>query len=97
MPPVAHGRVLVDPDRPKAALTPGRLGINMNFLLDDETQRKPKRPLHAALKEMGVRSLRFPGGEDSDGYLWSVPPFSGSIPTLARTGTGEWPANDRRF
>jgi alpha-N-arabinofuranosidase len=97
MPSVADGRILIDPDRPKAALAPGRLGINMNFLLDDETERRPKRPLQAALKEMGVRSLRFPGGEDSDGYLWSVAPFSSSVPTLARTGTGEWPANDRRF
>jgi hypothetical protein len=97
MPAVAHGQILIDLDRSKAALARGRLGINMNFLLDDETERKPKRPLYEALKEMGVRSLRFPGGEDSDGYLWSVPPFSGSVPTLARTGTAEWPANDRRF
>ena len=97
MPSVARGQILIDLDRPKAALTSSRLGINVNFLLDDETQRKPKRPLQAALKEMGVRSLRFPGGEDSDSYLWSVPPFSGSVPTLARTGTEEWPANDRRF
>lgn len=91
------GAVLIDPDRRKADLTKTRLGINLNFLLDDEAARRPRRPLQAALKEMGVGSLRFPGGEDSDGYLWSVPPFTESVPTLARTGRGEWPANDVRF
>ncbi|MGD9730371.1 MAG: hypothetical protein AB7V39_28910, partial [Nitrospiraceae bacterium] len=91
------GTVLIDPDRRKADLTKTRLGINLNFLLDDEAARRPRRPLQAALKEMGVGSLRFPGGEDSDGYLWSVPPFTESVPTLARTGRGEWPANDVRF
>lgn len=94
---VPHGTILIDLDRTKAHLTNERLGINLNFLLDDDRERLPKRPLQAALKEMGVRSLRFPGGEDSDSYLWSVPPFSKSVPTLARTGPGEWPANDRRF
>ena len=94
---LAPGAVLIDLDRKKAELTNRRLGINLNFLLDDGVERRPKRPLEAALREMGVGSLRFPGGEDSDGYLWSVPPFSKSVPTLARTGTAEWPANDSRF
>lgn len=46
---------------------------------------------------MGVRYLRFPSGEDSDAYLWSVPPYSRPLPTLARTGPAEWPAKDLRF
>ena len=97
MPSAARGQILIDLNQQIAVVGPGRLGINLNFLVDDETERHPKRPLQAALKEMGVQSLRFPGGEESDGYLWSVPPFSRSVPTLARTGAAEWPANDRRF
>ena len=94
---LTQGRILIDPDNRKADLASRRLGINLNFLLDDDKARAPKKSLQSALREIRVQSLRFPGGEDSDGYLWSVPPFSKSIPTLARTGPAEWPANDSRF
>jgi hypothetical protein len=41
------------------------------------------RPLVEALREMGVKSLRFPGGDKSDWHLWSVPPFNRPSPAIA--------------
>jgi hypothetical protein len=71
------------------------IGINLDYLMDSD-RRRPDAPrsTEAALREMGVRFLRYPGGEKSDTYLWSVPPWTGPRPTLARTGPSEWPAND---
>lgn len=60
------------------------VGINVDYLVDHDANRRPSaRPLEAALREMGVRSLRFPGGDKSDNHLWSVPPFDRPRPTLA--------------
>lgn len=72
------------------------IGINMDYLMDSD-RRRPNAPrsTEAAIREMGVRFLRYPGGEKSDSYLWSVAPWNGPKPTLARTGPSEWPANDR--
>jgi len=71
-------------------------GINMDYLMDSD-RRRPDAPrsTEAAIREMGVRYLRYPGGEKSDSYLWSVAPWDGPKPTLARTGPSEWPASDR--
>ncbi len=63
---------------------PRVIGINIDYLVDHDANRRPgARPLVEALKEMGVRSLRFPGGDKSDNHLWSVPPFDRPRPTLA--------------
>jgi alpha-N-arabinofuranosidase len=70
------------------------IGVNVNFLLDDDEHRpKALTNLAEALKDAGVKYLRYPGGEKSDAYLWSVPPYTQSVPTLARWATGEWPDN----
>jgi alpha-L-arabinofuranosidase len=50
------------------------LGINTDFFVDDDANRPSSRKLDEALAEMGVKYLRYPGGEKSDGYLWSVAP-----------------------
>ncbi|UCC68910.1 MAG: alpha-L-arabinofuranosidase [Armatimonadota bacterium] len=63
---------------------PRVIGINVDYLVDHDANRPAgARPLEAALREMGVRSLRFPGGDKSDNHLWSVPPFDKPQPTLA--------------
>lgn len=62
------------------------IGINLDFLMDDDRYLKPKRSTTAALQAMGVRFLRYPGGNKSDLYLFSRPPYDKSLPTLARTG-----------
>jgi alpha-N-arabinofuranosidase len=70
------------------------IGINVNFLLDDDANRiNAVARLAEALKAAGVKYLRYPGGEKSDNYLWSVPPYATSEPTLARWATGEYPQN----
>lgn len=63
------------------------IGINVNFFMDSD-YFGPKRSTEDALKAMGVKWLRYPGGEKSDMYLWSVPPFDKPRPTMARTGKG---------
>jgi alpha-L-arabinofuranosidase len=71
------------------------VGINANYLMDDDHGRTIRaRSTLDALKEIQPKFMRYPGGEKSDAYLWSVPPFDRSIPTLSRTGTCEWPSGD---
>lgn len=63
------------------------VGINLNFFMDSD-YFGPRRSTVDALKAMGVKWLRYPGGEKSDMYLWSVPPYDKPRPTMARTGKG---------
>ena len=51
------------------------VGVNLNYIRDADANRPGARPLDAALKDMGARWLRYPGGEKSDFYLWSQPPY----------------------
>ena len=62
------------------------IGINVDYFMDDDKYLRPARRTADALKAMGVRYLRYPGGNKSDLYLFSVPPYEKSQPTLARTG-----------
>lgn len=64
------------------------VGINVDYFTDDDNYLKPARRTADALKAMGVKYLRYPGGNKSDFYFFSVPPYEESIPTLARTGKG---------
>ena len=63
-----------------------RLGININHLTDGKAVHDSNRPLKTALSAMGCKWLRFPGGEKSDAYLWSNPPFTAPSPRCCRTG-----------
>ena len=51
------------------------VGINLNYIRDSDANRPHARALSKALKDLGVRWLRYPGGEKSDFYLWSLPPY----------------------
>lgn len=85
--------IKVDANRTVRSLSQRPIGINMNFIMDDDANRlEATTPITEALRSMGVKYLRYPGGEKSDTYLWSVPPFKQSIPRLARIGTCEWPS-----
>lgn len=57
------------------------VGINLNYLRDADANRPQARPLKEALADLGVRWLRYPGGEKSDFYLWSQPPYDKPNPT----------------
>ena len=65
------------------------IGINVNFLTDGIHLHQQPTSLADAIKRLGVKFLRYPGGEKSDGVLWSTPPFEKPRPTLARTGQRE--------
>ena len=52
---VIQASITVHADQVQADLTRNPLGINLNFLTDDDTMRSPVRPLQDALQEMGVR------------------------------------------
>jgi alpha-L-arabinofuranosidase len=64
------------------------IGINVNYLMDDDKYLQPAIRTADALKAMGVRYLRYPGGNKSDLYLFSSPPYEKAEPRLARTGKG---------
>ncbi len=74
-----------------------RLGINVNHLTDGMRLHNAGQSLADALREMGVRWLRFPGGEKADAYLWSSPPCEVPRPRCARTGPGQAGDLFRRF
>ena len=89
-PSVAWSETLrIFPDQVVKTLTETHpLGINVNFFNDNDHYLHPARPLSAALKEMGVGYLRYPGGDKSDYYLFSVPPYERAIATPSQTGPG---------
>jgi hypothetical protein len=71
------------------------VGINLDYFMDDDHYLNPARSTTEALKAMGVKYLRYPGGNKSDFYLFSKPPWERSEPTLARTGKGAVGGRDR--
>ena len=73
------------------------IGINLDYLMDDDTRLStaPARSTRDALAAMGVKFLRYPGGEKSQNYLWSVSPWTSATPRSALPKT--WPATDKNF
>lgn len=51
----------------------------------------------SALKSMGMKMLRYPGGEKSDNYLWSSSPYDRAKPEVLLTGNCNFPSGDTRF
>lgn len=45
------------------------VGINLNFIMDGGRFPKAKKNVTEAVKELGTKYLRYPGGEKSDLYL----------------------------
>jgi len=75
-----------------------RLGINVDYWWDDDGNRVAgSATLRSALIDMGPKYWRYPGGEKSDGYLWSTPPFTAPNPQLARVSSQDWPSNDALY
>lgn len=74
------------------------IGINVNHLMDDKyIYPAPTISTTDALRGMGAKFMRYPGGEKADNYLWSVAPFTSSNPRWARTSYNDWPTGDTRF
>ena len=69
------------------------VGINMNYLMDGTfINASTPQQTGDALKELGVKFLRYPGGEKSDNYLFSAPPYTSSSPRMALPGNCPWPS-----
>src|SRR4030042_6679641 len=58
------------------------VGINLDYFMDDDNYLQPARRTADALKAMGVRYLRYPGGNKSDFYFFSRPPWEKAEPIL---------------
>jgi alpha-L-arabinofuranosidase len=80
--------VVVYPDTVLNDVSRHPIGINLDYFMDGGRYPNAKRNTTAALKAMGVKYLRYPGGDKSDLNLFSVPPYDRARPTLARTGKG---------
>jgi alpha-L-arabinofuranosidase len=79
-------RLVIDPTLIRQRVAPHSLGLNVNFLADHAEMRGLGQGYLAALKQLSPRSLRYPGGEKSNEYFWSQPPWTESRPTLSYTG-----------
>jgi alpha-N-arabinofuranosidase len=73
-----------------------QIGINTCILTDDDQCyfRNPARPYNDAIKELGVKYLRYPGGYKSDVIFWSNPPYDKSNPALVYKESSKWPSSD---
>ena len=68
------------------------IGINLNYFMDGGRFPNPEQSVMEALGDMGVKYLRYPGGEKSDLYMFSTPPYEKSQPTVSRTiGLEDYP------
>jgi len=75
-----------------------KLGINTDYWWDDDANRLSGAPsLSDAISALNLKNWRYPGGEKSDGYLWSTPPFSAPNPLLARISANDWPSSDPAY
>ncbi len=64
------------------------VGINLDYFMDGDRFPAASQSVATVLSDMGVKYLRYPGGDKSDLTLFSVPPYEKAHPTLARTGKG---------
>jgi alpha-L-arabinofuranosidase len=93
---LSFGQIVVDASAIVSNVSHHPIGMNMNYLMDG-SYLTPSKTNKDALTNMGVKFLRYPGGEKSDNYFWSVSPWSSSSPHFTRTGSCEWPSGDSRF
>ncbi len=96
----AQNNVSVNPANVLNDVSSKPFGINMNTFTDDDANRPAgARPLRTALTDLGAKFLRFPGGEKSDLYMWSKPPYNDPrTASLARDNANlDWPAADARI
>ena len=73
-------KIKLHPEKTIAANRLNVPGINVNYFRDADANRKG-RPLHEALKDMGVKHLRYPGGSKSDRHFFAKPPYERCEPT----------------
>ena len=88
--------VTVDAGNVLKTLSGKENGINLDYLMDG-SYLSPAVSTTQSLKNIKANLLRYPGGEKSDNYLFSVAPYNSSSPRMALTDTCFWPSNDFKF
>lgn len=84
--------LIVRLDSVLSVLSPHPVGVNVNYLMDGGRFPEAKHSLEEALREMGIRYARFPGGEKSDLHMFSPPPYDRPCTSLSRTvGLDDYP------
>jgi len=91
LPATAQATVTVDAGHIIKRLNGLENGINLDYLMDG-SYLDPTTPLSTSVKNMGIKLLRYPGGEKSDNYLWSAAPWTAAAPRMALTdAVACWP------
>ena len=77
------GQLVVDTGNALRVHEENPIGINLNYIRDHDDNRKDGAiPLEQAMREMGVRWLRYPGGEKSDWHFFASPPYEEADPVI---------------
>lgn len=80
---VAEDVVIVDTNMVLRAIPGNPLGIQCNYLRDDNHNRPTGSPsIQSVMRQMGIRWVRYPGGEMSDWYFFARPPYTKSAPVV---------------
>ncbi|MGF1484764.1 MAG: hypothetical protein ACFBZ8_10420 [Opitutales bacterium] len=87
--------IVVNVDQRIATVEDTPVGLNVSYLMDDDTRISRDTSTDAALAEMRVGYLRYPGGEKADNYLWSTAPWTQPAPIAARPHA--WPTTNNDF
>jgi alpha-N-arabinofuranosidase len=97
---------LVSTDSTVATSPDARLGVNVNYWMDNQAIRTgTPRTLAAALADLKPKIIRYPGGEKADGTTFfqtanqGASGGAGPNPRLNRIGTGgdAWPSSDAGY
>jgi len=82
----ANEVIEVDTSKTIRSIERNPLGINYNYLRDDDANRlEGAPPLSEVLKELNVKWVRYPGGEKSDHYRFALPPYTEVNPVVKET------------
>lgn len=65
--------IVVDGSAKKKSIPDSPVGINLFMLYDDDGSMPRRFPMHKALRNLGVKSVRFNEGEYGDWYLFTHP------------------------
>lgn len=86
---VAEDVVKVDTHTVLRAIPGNPLGINFNYLRDDNHNRPAGSPsIQSVMKQMGIQWVRYPGGEKSDWHFFSTPPYEKVDPKVLTYNKG---------
>lgn len=78
--------VFIDPQTVLRTIEGVPIGLNINFYLDDDKATNAQVTMVEAIKNIGIKYLRYPGGDKSDEYLFAYPPYEKSEPHPTRRG-----------